>query len=122
MYNHQFDTFVKIQDLIRANDVKNYDKYRDLLSKDPQLNVEYQAYMQQLIDNQEKYEVPKVSEDYLMKHDPKALNEIVQEIADVANVKDAKITKHKSQFLIHLQSKVRMWVVKQRVNLKTGKR
>ncbi|GAB0169943.1 collagenase [Lysinibacillus sp. CTST325] len=98
MYNHQFDTFVKIQDLIRANDVKNYDAYRDVLSKDPQLNSEYQAYMQQLIDNQEKYEVPQVSEDYLVKHEPKALNEVVQEIADVAHVKDAKITKHKSQF------------------------
>ncbi|UPW83507.1 collagenase [Lysinibacillus sp. Ag94] len=98
MYNHQFDTFVKIQDLIRTNDVKNYDKYRDVLSKDPQLNAEYQAYMQQLIDNQEKYAVPQVSEDYLMKHDPKALNEVVQEIADIANVKDAKMTKHKSEF------------------------
>ncbi|MBK3496545.1 collagenase ColA [Viridibacillus sp. YIM B01967] len=98
MYNHQFDTFDRIQDLIRANDVKSYDAYRDALSKDPQLNTEYQAYMQQLIDNQEKYDVPQVSEDYFAEHKPKALKEVEREIADVANVKDAKITKHKSQF------------------------
>ncbi|MFF2179503.1 collagenase [Lysinibacillus sp. NPDC058147] len=98
MYTHQFDTFDKIQDLIRANDVKNYDAYRDSLSNDPQLNADYQAYMQQLIDNQEKYEVPQVAEDYLVQHAPKALNEVEQEIVDVANVKDVKMTKHKSQF------------------------
>ncbi|WP_342503686.1 collagenase [Lysinibacillus sp. FSL L8-0126] len=98
MYNHQFDTFDRIQDLIRANDVKNYDAYRDTLSKDPQLNAEYQAYMQQLIDNQEKYEVPQVSEDYLVQHQPKALDEVEQEIVDIANLKDGNMTKHKSQF------------------------
>ncbi|MFJ3390472.1 collagenase [Lysinibacillus sp. NPDC086135] len=98
MYTHQFETFDRIQDLIRANDVKNYDAYRDALSKDPQLNAEYQTYMQQLIDNQEKYKVPQVTEDYLVEHAPKALNEVEQEIVDVANVQDVKMTKHKSQF------------------------
>ncbi|MGE6375334.1 collagenase ColA [Peribacillus muralis] len=98
MYNYQFDTFDRIQDLIRANDVKNYDAYRVALSKDSQLNREYQAYMQHLIDNQEKYDVPQVSEDYLAEHKLKALKEVEQEIANIANVKDAKITKHRSQF------------------------
>ncbi|KEK23343.1 collagenase ColA [Bacillus gaemokensis] len=98
LYNHQFETFDKIQDLIRANDVKNYDVYRETLSKDSKLNKEYQAYMQQLIDNQEKYNVPQVSDDYLVKHAPKALAEVKKEIVDVTNVKNAKITKHKSQF------------------------
>ncbi|SFJ97763.1 microbial collagenase [Bacillus sp. 71mf] len=98
MYNHKFDTFDKIQDLIRANDVQGYDAYREQLSKDAQLNKEYQTYMQQLIDNREKFTVPQVSDDYLVSHVQKALTEVKQEIADVANVKDAKITKHKSQF------------------------
>nr|WP_020060233.1 collagenase [Bacillus sp. 123MFChir2] len=98
MYNHKFDTFDKIQDLIRANDVQGYDAYRDQLSKDEQLNKEYQTYMQQLIDNREKFTVPQVSDDYVVSHAQKALAEVRQEIADVANVKDAKITKHKSQF------------------------
>ncbi|MGR5909004.1 collagenase [Bacillus paranthracis] len=61
LYNHQFETFDKLQDLIRANDVKNYDSYRESLSNNTQLNAEYQAYMQQLIDNQEKYNVPQVT-------------------------------------------------------------
>ncbi|MFJ8531014.1 collagenase [Bacillus sp. NPDC094106] len=98
MYNHKFDTFDKIQDLIRANDVQGYDAYREALSKDAQLNKEYQTYMQQLIDNQEKCNVPQVSDDYVVSHAQKALTEVNQEIADVANVKDATITKHKSQF------------------------
>ncbi|PED05103.1 collagenase [Bacillus pseudomycoides] len=98
MYNHKFDTFDKIQDLIRANDVQGYDAYREELSKDAQLNKEYQTYMQQLIDNQEKFNVPQASDDYLVSHAQKALAEVKQEIADVANVKDARITKHKSQF------------------------
>ncbi|HDX9580690.1 TPA: collagenase, partial [Bacillus pseudomycoides] len=98
LYNHKFDTFDKIQDLIRANDVQGYDAYREALSKDEQLNKEYQTYMQQLIDNREKFTVPQVSDDYLVSHAQKALPEVKQEIADVANVKDAKITKHKSQF------------------------
>ncbi|MGR3779443.1 collagenase, partial [Bacillus paramycoides] len=98
MYTNKFDEFDKIQDLIRANDVKGYDAYREALSKDAQLNKEYQTYMQQLIDNKDKYNVPQVSDDYVVSHAQKALAEVKQEIADVANVKDAKITKHKSQF------------------------
>ncbi|MEH6850271.1 collagenase, partial [Bacillus pseudomycoides] len=98
LYNHKFDTFDKIQDLIRANDVQGYDAYREALSKDEQLNKDYQTYMQQLIDNQEKFKVPQASDDYVVSHAQKALAEVKQEIADVANVKDAKITKHKSQF------------------------
>ncbi|ENQ3080445.1 collagenase [Bacillus cereus] len=98
MYNQKFDTFDKMQDLIRANDVKGYDAYREALSKDEQLNKEYQTYMQQLIDNREKFTVPQVSDDYVVSHAQKALTEVNQEIADVANVKDAKLTKHKSQF------------------------
>lgn len=98
LYNHQFETFDKLQDLIRTNDVKNYDSYRESLSNNTQLNAEYQAYMQQLIDNQEKYNVPQVTNDYLIQHAPKPLAEVKNEIVDVANIKDAKITKYESQF------------------------
>ncbi|WP_326275963.1 collagenase, partial [Bacillus tropicus] len=98
LYNHQFETFDKLQDLIRANDVKNYDSYRESLSNNTQLNAEYQAYMQQLIDNQDKYNVPQVTNDYLIQHAPKPLAEVKNEIVDVANIKDAKITKYESQF------------------------
>ncbi|MFC9449598.1 collagenase ColA [Bacillus cereus] len=98
LYNHQFGTFDKLQDLIRANDVRNYDAYRESLSKNTQLNAAYQTYMQQLIDNQDKYNVPQVTNDYLIQHAPKPLAEVKNEIVDVANIKDAKITKHESQF------------------------
>ena len=73
LYTHQFETFDKIQDLIRANDVKNYDAYRENLSKDLKLNKEYQEYMRRLIDNQDKYNVPEVADDYLAEHATKSL-------------------------------------------------
>jgi microbial collagenase len=98
LYTHQFETFDKIQDLIRANDVKNYDAYRETLSKDPKLNKEYQEYMQQLIDNQDTYNVPEVSDDYLAEQAPKSLTEVKKEISDMLSMKDTKMTKHTSQF------------------------
>ncbi|PEO41909.1 collagenase, partial [Bacillus pseudomycoides] len=98
LYTHQFETFDKIQDLIRANDVKGYDAYREALSKDPNLNKEYQDYMKQLIDNQDTYNTPQVSDDYLAEHAPKPLADVKKEIVDVAKIKDATMTKHKSQF------------------------
>ena len=60
--------FDKIHDLIRKNDVTAYDAYRSTLSKDANLNKEYQDYMQMLVDNREKYNVPLVSDDYLANH------------------------------------------------------
>ena len=50
MYNNRPEMFDKVHDLIRANDVSNYDAYRSTLSKDNKLNEEYQSYMQMLID------------------------------------------------------------------------
>lgn len=55
--------FDKVHDLIRKNDVTAYDAYRSALSKDANLNKEYQDYMQMLVDNREKYNVPLVSDD-----------------------------------------------------------
>ncbi|HDR7613206.1 TPA: collagenase ColA [Bacillus mycoides] len=98
LYTHQFETFDKIQDFIRANDVKNYDAYREALSKDPNLNKGYQDYMKQLIDNQGTYNTPQVSDDYIAAHSPKPLADVKKDITDVAKIKDATITKHKSQF------------------------
>ncbi|HDX9591074.1 TPA: collagenase ColA [Bacillus pseudomycoides] len=98
LYTHQFETFDKIQDFIRANDVNGYDAYREALSKDPNLNKGYQDYMKQLVDNQGTYNTPQVSDDYLADHAPKPLAEVKKDITDVAKIKDATITKHKSQF------------------------
>jgi microbial collagenase len=98
MYKHKFTEFDKLQDLIRANDVTNYDAFRNALMKDQQLNKDYQAYMQELVTNRETFNVPAASDDYLAAHAPKALADVQNEIAEVANVQDAKITKHKSKF------------------------
>ncbi|PFO84623.1 MULTISPECIES: collagenase ColA [Bacillus cereus group] len=98
MYNKRYDMFDKIHDLIRKNDVQGYDAYRSALSKDQGLNKEYQDYMQMLIDNREKYNVPLVSDDYLANHAPKPVSDIASDITAEARLKDVKVTKHKSQF------------------------
>ncbi|EOO25724.1 hypothetical protein IIU_06092 [Bacillus cereus VD133] len=98
MYNEHFDFFDKLDNLIRSNNVAEYDAYRETLSKDPTLNEQYQAYMQKLIDNKDQYSTPAVSNDYLLPHKRKALNEVSREIVNVAKLKDIKINELHSQF------------------------
>ncbi|SFD59323.1 microbial collagenase [Bacillus sp. 491mf] len=98
MYNNRPEMFDKIHDLIRANDVPGYDAYRSALSKDNQLNADYQSYMQMLINNRDKYTIPQVSDDYLAQHPQKALSDVTADITNEAKLKDVKVTKNKSQF------------------------
>ena len=98
MYNNRPEMFDKIHDLIRANDVPGYDAYRSALSKDNQLNQDYQSYMQMLIDNRDKYTIPQVSDDYLAQHAPKPLSDVTTDITNEAKLKNVKVTKNKSQF------------------------
>ncbi|MDP7978971.1 collagenase ColA [Bacillus multifaciens] len=98
MYNNRPEMFDKIHDLIRTNDTSGYDAYRSVLSKDNQLNADYQFYMQMLIDNRDKYTVPQVSDDYLAQHAPKAISEVEADITNEAKLKNVKVTKNKSQF------------------------
>ncbi|MBO1625957.1 collagenase ColA [Bacillus arachidis] len=98
MYNNRPEMFDKVHDLIRANDVTNYDAYRSALSKDSKLNEDYQSYMQMLIDNRDKYTIPQVSDDYLAEHKTKALSDVTADITNEAKLKDVKVTKNKSQF------------------------
>ena len=90
--------FDKIHDLIRKNDVTAYDAYRSALSKDANLNKEYQDYMQMLVDNREKYNVPLVSDDYLATHAPKPVSDIAAEITAEAKLSNVSVKKNKSQF------------------------
>jgi microbial collagenase len=98
MYNKRYDMFDKIHDLIRKNDVTAYDAYRSALSKDANLNKEYQDYMQMLVDNREKYNVPLVSDDYLATHAPKPVSDIAAEITAEAKLNNVSVKKNKSQF------------------------
>ncbi|PEI96357.1 collagenase [Bacillus pseudomycoides] len=98
MYNNRPEMFDKVHDLIRANDVTNYDAYRSALSKDNKLNEDYQSYMQMLIDNRDKYTIPQVSDDYLAEHKPKALSDVTADITNEAKLNNVKVTKNKSQF------------------------
>ncbi|PFR24941.1 collagenase [Bacillus cereus] len=98
MYNNRPEMFDKVHDLIRANDVTNYDAYRSALSKDSKLNEDYQSYMQMLVDNRDKYTIPQVADDYLAEHKLKALSEVTADITSEAKLKNVNVTKNKSQF------------------------
>ena len=93
--------FDKIHDLIRKNDVTAYDAYRSTLSKDANLNKEYQDYMQMLVDNREKYNVPLVSDDYLANHASKPVSDIAAEITAEAKLKNVSVKKINHSSLIH---------------------
>lgn len=98
MYNQRFDIFDRIHDLIRDNDIPGYDAYRLELSEDMTLNSEFQEYMQMLIDNQDDYTVPKVSDDYLAVHAPKKISDIKADIMEEINLRDVTLNKDTSQF------------------------
>ncbi|MGG0256888.1 collagenase [Bacillus toyonensis] len=98
LYNNHFDILDKLDYLIRDNNVSGYDTYRKTLSNDKILNQEYLAYMQQLINNKNQYYTPMVSDDYIKSHVSKPLQEISQEIAEIAKLKDVKINDRHSQF------------------------
>ncbi|EJR92445.1 collagenase [Bacillus cereus] len=98
MYKNHFNILDKLDNLIQANDVSGYDTYRKTLSNDMILNQEYLAYMQQLIDNKNQYYTPMVSSDYVKSHESKPLQEISQEITEIAKLKDVKIKERHSQF------------------------
>ena len=46
--------------------------------------------MQQLIDNQDKYNVPAVADDYLAEHAPKSLTAVEKEMTEMLPMRDAK--------------------------------
>ena len=112
--------FDKIHDLIRKNDVTAYDAYRSALSKDANLNKEYQDYMQMLVDNREKYNVPLVSDDYLATHAPKPVSDIAAEITAEAKLSNVSVKKTNHSSFIHLHYKEHIQVRLQKENMKTG--
>ncbi|MEH7474117.1 collagenase, partial [Priestia megaterium] len=96
MYKKHLEILDKIQRSIKENKVLDYDKYRESLREDEVLNREYQIYMQFLIDNQEQYPIPEISNDYLLPHPKKALSETSQIIKSEFKLKNVLLTKHSS--------------------------
>ena len=113
--------FDKIHDLIRKNDVTAYDAYRSTLSKDANLNKEYQDYMQMLVDNREKYNVPLVSDDYLANHASKPVSDIAAEITAEAKLKNVSVKKNKSQFFNTFTLQGTYTGTAEKENMKIGK-
>lgn len=113
--------FDKIHDLIRKNDVTAYDAYRSTLSKDANLNKEYQDYMQMLVDNREKYNVPLVSDDYLANHASKPVSDIAAEITAEAKLKNVSVKKINHSSLMHSHYKEHIQELQQKENMKIGK-
>lgn len=98
MYHHDFNTMKTLNDYVKSNDVSNYDHYIHQLSNDSNLNRQYQQYMQFLVDNQDEWTVPHVSDDYLKQHLYIKSSKMYAQIASIAKLKKITTTEHQSQF------------------------
>ncbi|WP_251861711.1 collagenase [Clostridium sp. Marseille-Q2269] len=98
MYNNNKKLFSDLVTTMKNNDVKGYESIIQKLSSDPQVNQSYQDHMQKLVDNQENYSIPLVSDDYMKKYDSKSLDEVKSDIEKTINLTNSKITKESSQY------------------------
>ncbi|MFC4077473.1 collagenase [Salinithrix halophila] len=98
MYNHDFNMLKRLGGYVKGNDVSGYDRYIEQLSGDTNLNRSYQRYMQYLLDNQDQWTVPRVSDDYLVSHPYKSRSQVYAQIASVARLKEMTTTEQQSQF------------------------
>ncbi|OQR53305.1 collagenase [Bacillus sp. CDB3] len=96
MYQNRWDLFSQLLDIIKNNQVTQYDQYRETLSKDTTLNTAYQNYMQMLIDHQNEYTTPAVSDEYLKRPEPKPLTDVQKEITRIIPLQNNNIIEQQS--------------------------
>ena len=82
MFNDHFNQYKRLYDVLQQNDVNEYNSIRSDLMHDTQLSNSYQDYMEYLISNKNEFDVPHVSDDYLMPHDEKSLEAIEDELSN----------------------------------------
>ncbi|HDR8449197.1 TPA: collagenase [Bacillus cereus] len=98
LYANRWDLFSQLHHIIQNNQVIQYDQYRTTVSKDVTLNVAYQNYMQLLIDHQNEYTDPAVSDEYLQQPTAKPLADVQKEITQIIPLQHANTTEQTSDF------------------------
>ncbi|AWZ47990.1 hypothetical protein C3495_03800 [Clostridiaceae bacterium 14S0207] len=90
LYNHDIETFNKINEAINKEDYKEYNSILSSLKNDTEKNNRYQKYMQELIDNRQNIGTPLVSDEYIKNHAKRSLSEISSDIVNVSEIKEVK--------------------------------
>lgn len=98
LYQNDMAAFNELGRLIRTNNVSGYDSYRSTLSTSSSYNSAYNSHMQQLYDSYPNLTTPLVSDDYLLNHPVKDLQEVSNKIVQVANLTNISTTVQNSQF------------------------
>ena len=98
MYNSNIEMFQKINDCIRNNDINGYNNYVESISKDSNIENQYQNYMDGLVSNLNNLKVPLVSDDYVQSHEYKISSEVYNNIKTIGNLIEVKVDEQKSQF------------------------
>lgn len=98
MYQQRWDLFSQLHDIIRSNQVEQYDQYRKELNKNTTFNKAYQNYMQMLIDHRNEYTIPAVSDEYLQQPTAKSLTDVQKEITQIIPLQNTNMTEKQSDF------------------------
>lgn len=83
---------------ILQQDVSAYDRYINQMSQDRNLNAAYQYYMQTLIDKEDQWPTPHVSDDYLARHPFKDRNQIINKIKSVGKLSSVSVKTNQSPY------------------------
>lgn len=98
LYHKYFDVYDRLAGYIMENNISEFDNTVNQLKDNNDLNEEFKNYMQQLIDSYGNLSIPLVEDDYLASHPTKEESEILDEIVEVSNIKDAEIESKQSDF------------------------
>ncbi|MBG9936149.1 collagenase, partial [Bacillus tropicus] len=98
LYANRWDLFSQLHNIIKNNQVTQYDQFRETASKSLTLNTAYQNYMQMLIDHKNEYTAPAVSDEYLQQPTTKSLTEVQKEITQIIPLQNTNMTEQKSDF------------------------
>lgn len=98
MYQQRWDLFHQLHQIIKNNQITQYDQFRETLSKNITFNTGYQNYMKMLIDHKNEYTTPAVSDAYLQQPEAKPLTDLQKEIAQVISLQNTQIVEQQSDF------------------------
>lgn len=98
LYNSNPEAFKSLSNYIKNNDINGYKNYISNLSNKDSLNTNYKSYINELVNNDKNIGTPLVSDYYTVRHGYKNPGELYSEITATANLKNANIQKHHSQF------------------------
>nr|WP_240903724.1 collagenase [Chengkuizengella sediminis] len=80
IYNDHPDIFDNVKEYISNEDATGFDRYMDDLSRDPNLEAQYQNHVQDLVDDGGR--VVLVENDYLLNHSSRSLSTISSDITN----------------------------------------